>query len=358
MIIVAIALFAPQKIHAQSASCTTPSNTPGQCVSVQLCRNILKMFKDRTTIPPAQLTYIRQSVCQLPNVKYAVCCQLDEIDKPSAPDISLLPTECGSTTADRVAGGDETGVFEFPWMALLRYRDFEGGIVDGCGGSLINNRYVLSAAHCLRVHSLILDHVRLGEHNKNTEIDCEGQDGDCAGPVEDIKIEKLIIHPQYNKPKFSNDIGLIRLKRQVNFQDHILPICLPATPEFQKMSLPKYILTGWGKTETNTLSDVLLKATVPRIDNVQCMQILQQQRLWILLSDKQMCAGGKNLVDSCRGDSGGPLGMVAKVDKFPRFIQFGIVSIGLNTCGVQNVPSVYTRVGEYMDWIQSNLEPS
>lgn len=128
---------------------------PGQCVSVNLCRNILKLFKNRTAIPPAQLTYIRQSVCHLPNVKYAVCCQLDEIEKPAS-GMSLLPTHCGTTTADRVAGGDETGVFEFPWMALLRYRDFEGGIVDGCGGSLINDRYVLSAAHCLRVYNLVL----------------------------------------------------------------------------------------------------------------------------------------------------------------------------------------------------------
>lgn len=140
--------------------------------------------------------------------------------------------------------------------------------------------------------------------------------------------------------------------------DHIKPICLPVTSEFQKLVLPKYILTGWGKTETNTLSDVLLKATVPRVDNVQCMQILKQQKLWISLNDKQMCAGGKNFVDSCRGDSGGPLGMVAKVGRYPRFIQFGIVSIGLSTCGVQNVPSVFTRVGEYMDWIQENLESS
>lgn len=355
LIIVIIALSS--EIRAQSVSCTTPNGTPGQCIPVHSCRDILKIFKNRTAIPPDQLAYIRQSVCHLPSVKYAVCCQLDQIDE-TPPGASLLPTECGTTTADRVAGGDETGVFEFPWMALLRYRDFEGTIVDGCGGSLISDRYVLSAAHCLRVYNLLLDHVRLGEHNKITDIDCEGQDGDCAGPVQDIKIEKIIVHPQYNKPKFSNDIGLIRLKTQVTFQDHIKPVCLPTTPDFQKLLFPKYILTGWGKTEANTLSDVLLKATVPRIDNAQCMQILQQQRLWIQLSEKQMCAGGKNLVDSCRGDSGGPLGMVARVGKYPRFIQFGIVSIGLNTCGVQNVPSVYTRVGEYMDWVQDNLEPS
>ncbi|XP_065073005.1 serine protease grass-like isoform X2 [Ochlerotatus camptorhynchus] len=341
----------------ESLSCTTPNSIPGQCITVHRCRHILNMFKTQTMIPPAQQSFIRQSACHLPNVKYAVCCQLDEIERP-APDISLLPTECGITTADRVAGGDETGVFEFPWMALLRYRDFEGGIVDGCGGTLINDRYVLTAAHCLRVHTLTLDHVRLGEHNKKTEIDCEGFDGDCAGPVQDIKIEKLMIHPQYNKPKFSNDIGLIRLKSRAHFQDHIKPICLPVTSESQKMVFPKYILTGWGKTETNKLSDVLLKATVPRLDNEQCTQILQQQRLWISLNNKQMCAGGKNLMDSCRGDSGGPLGMVVKVGRYPRFIQYGIVSIGLDTCGIQNVPSVYTRVGEYMDWIQENLQPS
>ncbi|XP_029723493.2 serine protease grass-like [Aedes albopictus] len=354
LIIVSLALYASSEINAQSPTCTTPSNTPGQCIPVDRCRNIIKIFTLQRPISAPQLQYIRQSVCHLPDVKYAVCCQLNEID----PVKSLLPTDCGVTTDERISNGEATGVFEFPWMALLRYREFHGDVVDGCGGSLINERYVLTAAHCLKVKSKTLDHVRLGEHNKKTDVDCQARDEDCAGPVLDVKVEQSIIHPQYNMPKFSNDIGLIRLRHAVKFQDHIKPICLPVTADFQKMIFPRYILTGWGKTENDQLSDVLQKATLPRIDNEQCMQIFKRNQLYITLTDKQMCAGGKGFVDSCRGDSGGPLGMVGKLNKAPRFIQFGVVSVGSNTCGTQNVPSIYTRVGQYMDWIVENLQPS
>lgn len=218
----------------------------------------------------------------------------------------------------------------------------------------------------------------MGEHTKSKEQDCIGSEDDCAGPVQDIAVELEIVHPEYNKPKYANDIGLIRLVRNVmfeglfeilslknsrnntfyNFSDHIKPICLPVTENYQNMLHPKYIITGWGTTEKNDLSDVLLKATLPRVDNSECQQVMASNRLTVLLSDKQICAGGKDLVDSCRGDSGGPLGTVGMLNGDARFIQFGIVSAGLNTCGERNVPGIFTRVGKYMSWIEDNLKPS
>ncbi|EJY57465.1 AAEL017003-PA [Aedes aegypti] len=354
LIIVSLVLYASSaEINAQNPACTTPNGIPGQCISAYLCREIM-MFIVEKPIPVHRQQYLKQSACKRPDVKFPVCCQLKEIISAE----SLLPTECGVATSDRIAYGLAAAIFEFPWMALLRYREFNGDIVDGCGGSLINERYVLTAAHCLKVKTKTLDHVRLGELNKNTIIDCEVNDDECAGPVQDIKVERSIIHPQYNMPKFSNDIGLIRLRQSVVFQEHIKPICLPVTHKLQKTLYPRYILTGWGKTEKDELSDILQKAVLPRIDNEQCMQVLKQNQLRIALTDKQMCAGGEKRVDSCRGDSGGPLAWVDKLNDAPRFIQFGIVSLGSNTCGEKSVPSIYTRVGQYMDWILNNLHPS
>ncbi|XP_001842728.2 serine protease grass [Culex quinquefasciatus] len=354
-----------QGAEAQNPSCTTPAMQPGMCVPVEGCRNIYKIFQlTNNKIPPKILTYIRQSVCRLAGVTKAVCCQLSEIDKSVLVDKqgskkpSLLPVECGIITTDRISNGQATAPFEFPWMALLRYKDNSGTITDGCGGSLINERYVLTAAHCLGVRRFALDHVRLGEHTKSKEQDCIGSEDDCAGPVQDIAVELEIVHPEYNKPKYANDIGLIRLVRNVMFEDHIKPICLPVTENYQNMLHPKYIITGWGTTEKNDLSDVLLKATLPRVDNSECQQVMASNRLTVLLSDKQICAGGKDLVDSCRGDSGGPLGTVGMLNGDARFIQFGIVSAGLNTCGERNVPGIFTRVGKYMSWIEDNLKPS
>ncbi|XP_055614372.1 serine protease grass-like [Uranotaenia lowii] len=356
-------------IVAQNIPCTTPNNLPGMCVPVMRCRNIFAaiQMKDKLTAP--MLNFIRRSVCQYPNVNYAVCCRLSELGagsgSGSAPSggtstvgaSSLLPSDCGTMESDRISFGNLTQAFEFPWMALLRYRNFNGELVDGCGGSLINDRYVLTAAHCLIAKRLQLDHVRLGEHNKETEPDCVDSD-DCAGPVQDVPVEKIIIHPEYNKPKYRNDIGLIRLVRKVTFEYHIKPICLPVNNQLQTMTHSKYILTGWGTTEENVQSQVLLKASVPQLDNESCERILLANNLKIELFEKQMCAGAQGLVDSCQGDSGGPLGTIATLNNQARFVQFGIVSIGINSCGQKPVPSIYTKVAPYMSWIVTNLKPS
>ncbi|XP_055526533.1 serine protease grass-like [Wyeomyia smithii] len=350
-------------VAAQSAPCTTPVQQPGLCVPLQHCRNIYSIIKNKQRPSQGLLNYIRRAVCHLPDISKAVCCQLTEIDEaahesPVTTPTAVLPTNCGTTTADRVAYGKETGVFECPWMALLRFKDFNLEIVDGCGGTLIHERNVLTAAHCLQDKKLKLDHVRLGEHNKITDIDCEGDDGDCAGPVQDVMVEHAIPHPNYNRPRYSNDIGLIRLATSVTFNDQIKPICLPTSSEFRNLLHSKYVLTGWGTTEANSVSNVLLKAYLPRVENAECAQILKRNSLSITLSESQLCAGGTERKDSCKGDSGGPLGTVGLLFDEPRFIQFGIVSIGVNSCGVKNIPSIYTRVGHYMDWIVANIKPS
>ncbi|XP_058449068.1 serine protease grass-like [Malaya genurostris] len=361
LVLIGLSHYTLLGVCAQSEPCTTPVGHPGLCVPVQYCRNIYGIIQSKKRPSEGILNYIRKSVCRLAGVSKSVCCQLTEVDKAVTsmpPNKPVLPMNCGTTTADRVAYGLQTGVFEYPWMALLRFRDFNQDLVDGCGGTLIHERYVLTAAHCLHDRKLILDHVRLGEHNKITDIDCEGEDGDCAGPVQDVRVETTIIHPMYNNPKFRNDIGLIRLERNVIFDDQIKPICLPITKEFSSILHSKYILTGWGTTENNSLSNVLLKAYLPRIENEQCEHIMKSNSLEVELSEHQFCAGGRDLKDSCRGDSGGPLGTVGLLHNEPRFIQFGIVSIGVNSCGLKNIPSIYTRVGLYMDWIIENMKPS
>nr|XP_029718230.1 serine protease grass-like [Aedes albopictus] len=272
--------------------------------------------------------------------------------------LNLLPKDCGPKTADRISLGNKTFVFDYPWMAVIRYLEMDK-IVDRCAGSLINERYVLTAAHCIRskrLHSVIL-----GEHTKNEDPDCNKYRSnywDCADAVEEYGIESFEYHHKYNNPKYSNDIGLLRLNRSVIMKDHIQPICLPVTPELQSITFSKYIVTGWGTTKNSTSSDVLLEADLPRVGNEDCQEILDRLRLNIQIGSKQMCAGGENMVDTCSGDSGGPLGYFANYGQITRFVQFGIVSTGINSCGQKNAPGVYCLVAGYMDWILDKMQPS
>lgn len=132
--------------------------------------------------------------------------------------------------------------------------------------------------------------------------------------------------------------------------DHIQPICLPTSPHLQGLQLPQYIVTGWGDTEDEQKSMTLLKTTVKRANRSECEAWMEIRGF--KLTDNQLCVGEPDGADSCKGDGGAPLGYSAEYNRGIRFVQFGIVSFG-SGCGV--VPSVYTKVADYMEWMKENM---
>ena len=95
-----------------------------------------------------------------------------------------------------------------------------------------------------------------------------------------------------------------------------------------------------------------MKLTLPYFDHDACTKIFRPQKL--VLSDNQICAGGKRAQDSCPGDSGSPLMYLDM--KNAKWILSGIVSLGLRECGTEGVPGVYTNVRQYMNWIDENSQ--
>lgn len=104
-------------------------------------------------------------------------------------------------------------------------------------------------------------------------------------------------------------------------------------------------------------SDVLLKGIVSISRQEMCHDTYAKYNL--IISDKQFCTGGlgSNKSDSCNGDSGGPLQQQDYINDDIRYTQLGIVSVGPKNCGHQGVPTINTKVEQYIDWILKNIEP-
>ncbi|XP_034246654.1 serine protease easter-like [Thrips palmi] len=254
---------------------------------------------------------------------------------------------------------------ELPWMARLGYhRDDYSDVFDyKCGGSLISDRYVLTAAHCINEDTgLIPVSVRLGEQDASSEIDCSFVSGKqvCAPPPVDVVIERIIKHNNYGEKSLQDDIALLRLAATVEFTDFVKPICLPVDAKDQKKDLTgkKVMVAGWGRVANGIGaggSKVLMKVSVPVSRAQDCASAYVPRQL-VISSEKQMCAGDST-GDSCQGDSGGPLTTAGQVKGTPRVVQQGIVSFGPTHCATKGTPGVYTKVAYYVPWILQNIEP-
>ncbi|XP_036322710.1 serine protease 7-like [Rhagoletis pomonella] len=273
----------------------------------------------------------------------------------SAATLPRLPTCGGVTISNKIYSGTDTDLYEFPWMVLLEYNRRSGGLSTNCAGSLINNRYVLTAAHCVKgaIEKQIgtLNAVRLGEYDTTRQVDCNQYS--CAPSALRVGIEETIPHEQYrdNSANKENDIALIRLDQEIRFSDSIRPICLPSAVKRERsapISGTLYTVAGWGRTLRSPKSATKQKLQIPLVDLEQCQRKYWERKVNVVKS--HICAGGVYAEDSCEGDSGGPL-MRFRNDAW---VLEGIVSFGYK-CGLSGWPAVHTRVAQFDDWIRRNI---
>ncbi|XP_068154127.1 spaetzle-processing enzyme-like [Drosophila tropicalis] len=356
------------------------SSERGVCIHITNCPYLFGILNNNET--DSQI--LSDSQCGWDNTRTGlvnrilVCClpsQMKEkdlvTDTASANDGNgnVLPSigTCGVMFANRIIGGVDTQLWEFPWMVLLQYkRAINGDLTFNCGGALINSRYVLTAGHCLasqklEKNGLELHSVRLGEYDTTKDPDCVAEKNGkttCAPNHIDIEIDERIIHESYmpNSIDQLNDIGLLRLKKSVSYTDYVKPICLPIDDQFRDNAFESYAMdiSGWGKTKYNNQSAKKQKATVDVWNLGRCQDKYRSYQMH--LNNTQMCAGGKLEIDTCGGDSGGPLMVPINRNKQEIFYVAGITSYGPQPCGLQGWPGVYTRTAAFVDWIQQKLK--
>lgn len=226
---------------------------------------------------------------------------------------------------------------------------------------------MVTASHCVNGKGLPTDWklsgVRLGEWDVTTNPDCEIDvrgEKDCAPEHVDVGVVQTIPHPMYdpNAKNQANDIALLRLERSIAFTDFVRPICLPVDSNLRAATFDGIVMdvSGWGKTEVSSASAKKLKAAVEGVALDQCRKVYSGQNIDLLNS--QLCAGGKEGIDSCRGDSGGPLISLDTTNRVRSYYFLaGVVSFGPSPCGLKNWPGVYTRVGNFVNWIENTIAP-
>ncbi|XP_063699756.1 serine protease easter-like [Culicoides brevitarsis] len=367
--------FDPRAVH--NTSCDHQFGFPGRCIVLNDCPYANGIFKYleqvRNTgqilereVLDSYHDYLRKSHCGWKRKHPMVCCDpLPRID-------SCFVHVQRIDVSNRISDGVEAGISEFPHMALLINEKVRGRPAFYCGGALINERYVVTAAHCFfEPHKYDRVFIRLGEHDLTSDIDCRRDltnRTDCTDHVVDVNIEEKIIHEYYEPINFHNDIALIRLATPVNYTRFIQPICLlDPRPEIANLTNQKLEVSGFGKVgPAGNFSNVKLKVSVDAVSQEYCKAKYNTLKSRKIINDDQFCAGGQGIKDTCHGDSGSPVigrYIVPYQDEKNRrmMIEYkylvGIVSYGLGKCGTPTWPGVYTRVSNYVDWIRKMMRP-
>jgi len=241
--------------------------------------------------------------------------------------------ECGIPgPMDKIVGGTEATPHSYPWMAALFVDD-----TWFCGGTLISDEWVLTAAHCAKDASEMV--VMLGAHNVR-EASEEGR--------LDLVTRDFFTHPRYNQILLHNDLALVHLPEKVEFSNIIRPVCLPGYSEVaDSLAHMDAQASGWGKPtdSSESISPVLREVTVDTITNLMCA--LEYPTV---VNKNILCISGKGGKSTCNGDSGGPLHLVND----GVFKQVGITSFGSSMGCEIGFHAGFTRTASFLEWIETN----
>merc|ERR1719402_390350 len=253
---------------------------------------------------------------------------------------------------NRIFGGSITEVDEYPWMVYVSSRYFINSThfsTGTCGGSLISNQWVVTAAHCV-VHD---------DYGSADEILVELGQHDLTSPAMRPRVEKTIVHEQYNRKRVINDIALLKLQDPLDFNKHphIRPICLPSNSE-ENYAGSRAIVTGWGrKGENEDLSDVLLEATVTVLSDTECRGIHWDIHDSVICAETTGTGEEISLQGHCKGDSGGPL--IIRRPGQTSYTLIGVVSWSYPTiCMGEGWPGGYAEITHFLTWIKYHTEGS
>ncbi|XP_066982820.1 chymotrypsinogen 2-like [Macrobrachium rosenbergii] len=240
--------------------------------------------------------------------------------------------KCGRVNrGTRIIGGQSTEVNEYPWQVSLVYRNTNESF---CGGSIINDRFIVTAAHCTA--SVSDFQIVVGGHSW----------ANLPPSFRVVEYETYYYNPDYNYFTQDSDLVLIKLATTLDFSNPVIgPICPPRP--YNKYYGVNVTVTGWGfsANDSKTIPDELQEVDLTTINNADCQNAYPDYTITSNMLCAWYPAGGK---DACQGDSGGPL--ITQENDY--YILVGVVSWGVG-CGVAGNPGVYSTVANQMNWINA-----
>ncbi|XP_035787970.1 brachyurin-like [Anopheles albimanus] len=247
----------------------------------------------------------------------------------------------------KVAGGTIAGQEQFPYLVAILL-SFGDGSETLCGGSILSERFLLTAAHCL--YGMQEATVVAGLNSIQLPVDA-GVRSNGAVTIT-IHPANVILHPGYDPVDILNDIALIQLPHPLPLHSpRIQTIRLPAwTNAYTDLTGYDSIVSGWGIQSNDDFAEAadearleLRYASNAIVPNEICRRVYGA-----LIRNQQICVSGEGGRNPCQGDSGGPL--TVEFDG-QRLTQVGIVSYGSVRGCEKGIPGVYTRVSSYIEWI-------
>lgn len=231
---------------------------------------------------------------------------------------------------------------QFPYYALLKIvlTDRREGF---CGGTLINNQWILTAGHCVSIDDVTIDHfeVHLGALNAS-DITEEGR--------VIVTTKNGIPHPEYNSRTVENDIALLKLDEPIEFSETIKAVNLTEEASLEPGTVVTAVGFGKLRTSDTSISPTLQYADLKIISRFECALTFP----FVYTRDDIICTTGDDNKSTCNGDSGGPLILVE--DGEPKLV--GGTSFGhIRGCD-RGYPSGFSNTYLFLSWIQETIAGS
>lgn len=317
-----------------------PSKNVGECTYLMDCESVLEGLQQTPKIIPQHCRFDKQEI--------VVCCPKVDASNEVISKLSKAEEKCEEYSkqlrdllpkgiSSLIIRGKNAKQGEYPHMAALGYGPYDD-IKWLCGGSLISDRFILTAAHCLDSSFGEVNYVRLGD------VDLNGTS------YQDFKVQKRIQHPEYKIPNVYNDIALLELEKPVVFTPYIKPACLYTNPNLESVKNHTLEATGWGSIGNNSKVTILQKVQLKLYEFESCLEKFGRTLGYPrgILEENQICVGGDRK-DTCSGDSGGPYQLYLFNKRLYSVV--GVTSFGKG-CGVEGMPAIYTKVSYYVPWIE------